>query len=254
MEFRIFAWPIITTRTISLQKLYVRSLFDAIASRYDLLNHLLSGGIDFYWRKKAIDALRGLSPKNILDVATGTADFALASLRLDPHRVVGVDLAENMLAVGQQKLNKRKVADRISLRMADAECLPFGPGEFDAAIVAFGVRNFENLDAGISEMHRVLRPGGRIVVLEFSRPRSFPFKQLYYTYFLHVLPAIGKIVSKHDEAYRYLPETVLRFPEGRDFLVHLERAGFTGTYEERLTFGIATMYLGTKPPTIEKGK
>jgi len=236
---------IIAQRSL-LQKRYVRSLFDSIAYRYDLLNHLLSGGFDVYWRRRAIEHLLPLQPKRILDVATGTADFAIAALRLRPMQVVGVDIAEEMLAVGRSKLKHRGLDTAITLRTGDAEHLQFESGSFDAAIVAFGARNFENLEKGLSEMHRVLRSGGKIVVLEFSRPKHFPFRQIYLFYFLNILPFVGRLVSKSKEAYTYLPDTVMKFPEGQDFLGILQKIGFTQTVEERLTFGIASIYTGTK--------
>lgn len=229
-----------------MEKQYVRSLFDSIAYRYDLLNHLLSGGIDFYWRRRAIEHLKQIQPKRILDVATGTADFAIAALRLKPSAVVGVDIAEEMLKLGRAKLAKRGLAEVVTLRSGEAENLQFETDSFDAAIVAFGARNFEHLEKGLAEMHRVLRPGGKIVVLEFSRPRAFPFKQLYFFYFRTILPLIGKLISKHSEAYTYLPDTVMKFPEGDSFLEILRTIGFTATVQERLTFGIATVYSGVK--------
>ena len=229
-----------------MQKHYVRSLFDAIAHRYDLLNHLLSGGIDFYWRRQAIRHLEDIRPKRILDVATGTADFAIATLRLGPQEVVGVDIAEEMLKRAREKVEKRGLGKMITLRRGEAENLGFEDSCFDAAIVAFGARNFEDLQAGLTEMHRVLRSQGKIVVLEFSRPSTFPFKQAYFFYFKNIVPLVGRLVSKHDFAYRYLPDTVLKFPEGKDFLAILRKAGFASAAEERLTFGIATIYTGVK--------
>jgi len=225
---------------------YVRSLFDSIAYRYDLLNHLLSGGIDFYWRRRAVEHLKDLQPKRILDVATGTADFAIATQRLKPDEVIGVDIAEEMLNVGRAKLKKKRLDSLITLQTGEAESLQFEAGRFDAAIVAFGARNFENLELGLSEMYRVLRSGGMIVVLEFSKPRHFPFKQLYFFYFKNVLPLIGRLVSRSDEAYNYLPDTVMRFPEGQALLSVLHKVGFKDVMEERLTFGIATIYCGNK--------
>jgi demethylmenaquinone methyltransferase/2-methoxy-6-polyprenyl-1,4-benzoquinol methylase len=229
-------------------KQYVRSLFNAIAYRYDLLNHLLSGGIDLYWRRNAIEHLRADAPRTILDVATGTGDFALAALRLRPERVVGVDIAEQMLAIGREKLRRRGVQDRVTFELGDAEGLAFGDGSFDAAIVAFGVRNFENLHQGLREMRRVLKPGGRVIILEFSRPQTAPFRQLYLAYFRTILPLIGRIVSGHTGAYTYLPDTVMRFPEGRAFLEQLHASGYEDLREERLTFGIATLYSGRRSP------
>jgi demethylmenaquinone methyltransferase/2-methoxy-6-polyprenyl-1,4-benzoquinol methylase len=202
--------------------------------------------VDFYWRRAAIERLRDLRPKRLLDVATGTGDFAIAAMRLHPREVIGVDIAPNMLALGRKKISRRRLAGVISLRDGEAEQLPFGEREFDAAIVAFGARNFENLRLGLREMYRVLRPGGRIVVLEFSRPQGFPFRQLYLFYFKRVLPVVGRLISKNAEAYSYLPDTVMRFPEGEEFLTILSHAGFTALHEQRLTFGIATIYTGDK--------
>ena len=233
-----------------MQKQYVRSLFDSIAYRYDLLNHLLSGGVDLYWRRRAIEHLRALAPSHILDVATGTGDFAIAALALKPESVVGVDIAEGMLNFGRQKLKRRGLEKSVSLRTGDAEHLSFDALSFDAAIVAFGARNFEHLDRGLGEMFRVLRPGGKVVVLEFSRPARFPFRQLYFFYFMKILPFIGRAVSNHREAYTYLPESVLRFPEGEEFLNVLRSAGFTNVAQQRLTFGIASVYIGDKPSVL----
>lgn len=229
-----------------MQKEYVRSLFDKIAYRYDLLNHLLSGGVDFYWRRAAIQTLQLLKPQRILDVATGTADFALAAMRLQPKEIVGVDISESMLDIGRKKLTQKRLSDKIRLLTGEAEQLEFETGYFDAAIVAFGARNFEHLDKGLAEMQRVLRTGGAIVVLEFSKPRIFPLKQLYFFYFRNILPLLGRIISKDREAYQYLPDTVMNFPEGDDFLQRLEQAGFSSLKERRLTFGIASIYSGVK--------
>lgn len=244
IKFRIFRR--ITIRDLHVQKQYVRSLFNSIAYRYDLLNHLLSGGVDLYWRRQAVERLRSLTPLKILDVATGTADFALASLRLNPETVIGIDIAEEMLSRGRAKLKRRRLDDRISLRPGDAEGLEFAQESFDAATVAFGVRNFEHLERGLAEMWRVLRKGGRIVILEFSKPAHFPFKQIYFFYFLTILPFIGRTVSRNPDAYTYLPESVLRFPEGEQFLTVLRSVGFSNVTQERLTFGIASIYTGTK--------
>lgn len=229
-----------------MEKQYVRSLFDSIAHRYDMLNHLLSGGIDFYWRRKAVEHLQDIQPKTILDVATGTADFAIATMSLKPEKVIGVDIAEEMLRIGRGKLKKRGLENVITLHSGEAENIQFATSSFDATIVAFGARNFEHLEKGLREMRRVLRRGGKIVVLEFSRPRSFPFKQLYFFYFKAILPLVGKLISKHDEAYNYLPDSVMKFPDGEEFLNILRKVGFNKTMEERLTFGIATIYTGTK--------
>lgn len=228
------------------QKQYVRALFDSIAYRYDLLNHLLSGGIDLYWRRKAIEYLRDIQPKQILDVATGTGDFAIAALHLNPERVTGVDISEKMLELGRQKIRKRNLDGIIKLEAGEAEELRFDSSSFDAAIVAFGVRNFENLERGLQEMHRVLRTGGMIVVLEFSQPAAFPFRQIYMLYFRRVLPLIGRLISKHDEAYQYLSDSVVQFPEGDEFLTRLRTSGFREATQKRLTLGIVSIYMGTK--------
>jgi len=229
-----------------MEKEYVRSLFDAIAYRYDLLNHVLSGGVDLLWRREAVEALKELRPKKILDVATGTADLAIASLRLNPDSVVGVDISEAMLEVGRKKLAARNLTHTITLESGEAERLRFPDGTFDAAMVAFGARNFEHLTEGLSEMLRVLRPHGKIVVLEFSKPTSFPFKQLYFMYFRFVLPVIGRLVSKNTEAYQYLPDTVMQFPDGERFVDVLRSCGFTSVTRKPMTFGIATIYTGIK--------
>jgi demethylmenaquinone methyltransferase/2-methoxy-6-polyprenyl-1,4-benzoquinol methylase len=228
------------------QKQYVQALFNGIAHRYDFLNHLLSGGIDLYWRHRAIEHLRDIRPRKILDVATGTGDFAIAALRLEPDEVIGVDIADEMLRFGRKKLEKRNLSGKISLQAGDAETLPFPPESFDAAIVAFGVRNFENLEQGLQGMYRVLRLGGKAVVLEFSRPDSFPFKQIYLFYFRNILPLIGRTLSSHRDAYTYLPDTVMNFPAGPDFRAIMEKVGFCETREERMTGGIATVYSATK--------
>ena len=224
----------------------VGKMFDAIAHRYDLLNHLLSGGIDVYWRWRTIRCLAGRRPRRILDVATGTADLALAALHAHPEEIVGVDISENMLAIGRKKIARKNAEQHITLQSGNAEQLPFQDATFDAAMVAFGVRNFENLGRGLSEMHRILTVGGSVFVLEFSKPRSFPLKELYFFYFKHILPRIGGRISQDRAAYEYLPETVLKFPDGNDFIRLLEIAGFSRTTQTPMTFGIATLYTGTK--------
>ncbi len=229
-----------------MHKVDVRRLFDSIAYRYDLLNHLLSGGFDFYWRRAAIQTLAAVHPKHILDVATGTGDFAIAALRLNPVEVVGVDISVPMLEFGRRKLAARDLDDIIRLEVGEAERLQFPDNRFDAAIVAFGARNFENLEGGLMEMRRVLKKGGQIVVLEFSKPRVFLFKQLYFFYFRNILPLVGKIVSKDKEAYQYLPDTVMKFPDGDDFISILRKTGFTSVSQRPLTFGVATVYCGQK--------
>ena len=229
------------------KKREVESMFDAIAPKYDLLNRVLSLGIDKVWRTQAVKmAGRALDrpPRRILDVATGTADLAVEALKLGPDEVIGVDIAEEMLAFGREKLKARGLDHRITLQRGDAENLEFEDGAFDAVLVAFGVRNFENLGRGLAELRRVLRPGGVLVVLEFSRPRAFPMKQLYGFYSSQILPRVGRAVSGDSGAYAYLPESIQAFPDGEDFLRVMSEAGFTKPKEKRLTFGVASLYRG----------
>ncbi len=228
------------------KKSQVAQMFNSIAHRYDFLNHFLSAGVDHYWRRRAIDELVAAKPRRILDVATGTADLAIAALRVDPEQVIGIDISEGMLSVGRQKLTERHLSDRITLLQGDSEALQFADNSFDAIMAAYGVRNFEHLDRGLAEMFRVLEPGGKLVILEFSKPRAFPLKQLYNGYFQHVLPRFGKMISKDSSAYTYLPASVQAFPDGEDFLEHLRRAGFQAPRWQPLTFGISSLYTATK--------
>ncbi|MFN0016092.1 MAG: bifunctional demethylmenaquinone methyltransferase/2-methoxy-6-polyprenyl-1,4-benzoquinol methylase UbiE [Saprospiraceae bacterium] len=229
------------------KKQQVERMFDKIARRYDLLNRVLSLGIDVWWRRKALDNLRASAPKEILDVATGTADVAIMAAKIvQPDRIIGVDIANQMLEIGREKIKRAGLSETIQLETGDSERLRFTPDSFDAVTVAFGVRNFENLDAGLAEMLRVLRPGGRAVILEFSRPRVFPLKQLYNTYFKYVLPLIGRLTSRDMRAYTYLFESVQAFPEGDDFLNILSKTGFQHPRCERLTFGICSIYTAEK--------
>lgn len=224
----------------------VADMFNNIAGKYDFLNHTLSMGIDKGWRKKAISEIGKVNPKIILDVATGTGDLAIAASKLGPDKIIGIDIADQMLAVGRQKLKDQHLSDMISLQVGDSEALPFEDGHFDAITCAYGVRNFEHLEAGLKDMNRVLRKGGKVAILEFSRPKSFPVKQLYTFYFKYILPAFGKIVSKHSTAYAYLHESAMAFPEGKDFCKILERCGYKEAKARPLTFGITTLYTATK--------
>lgn len=230
----------------STKKQQVARMFDNISHRYDFLNHFLSLGIDKAWRRKAINLLRPANPRIILDVATGTGDFAIQALRIHPDKVIGVDISEGMLEIGRKKLIRRKLDNRIELKTGDSENLPFEENKFDAVTVGFGVRNFENVIRGLEEIRRVLRPGGLLVVLEFSRPRHFPFKQLYNIYFKFILPKVGRIISRDKAAYTYLPESVEAFPDGEDFLAILTNLGFKEPACKPVTFGISSIYTARK--------
>lgn len=228
------------------KKQQVADMFDNISPRYDLLNHLLSLGIDISWRKKAIGLLKGDNPRQILDIATGTGDFAIEAMKLDPDSVVGIDISEGMLKVGNAKLRKMGLDQTVHLQVGDSERLDFQDNSFDAVIAAFGVRNFENLNLGLANMYRVLRSGSQVVILEFSKPRVFPFKQVFNLYFQFILPLVGRTISKDSSAYTYLPESVKVFPEGEDFLKILTDIGFKEAKALSLTFGISTIYTARK--------
>jgi demethylmenaquinone methyltransferase/2-methoxy-6-polyprenyl-1,4-benzoquinol methylase len=231
------------------KKAQVERMFDNIAPKYDLLNRALSLGIDVSWRKRAIGYLKKEKPMDrILDVATGTADVALMTAKmLNPKHITGIDISNQMLEFGREKIKTQGLETVITLETGDSENLRFDTGSFDAVTVAFGVRNFENLEKGLAEMLRVLRPGGRVVILEFSRPHLFPFKQLYNSYFKYVLPLIGRLTSRDMRAYTYLFESVQAFPEGDDFLSILTKTGYQNPQCERLTLGICSIYTAIKP-------
>lgn len=229
------------------KKTQVGRMFDNIAKRYDLLNRVLSAGVDQRWRKNVTRRLKELSPNTILDIATGTADLAIMCYdQLQPKKVVGVDISQKMLDVGQNKLSKRGLEDKIFLEWGDSENLSFADNSFDAVTVAFGVRNFGDLEKGLEEIYRVIRPGGKAVVLEFSQPRMPVFKQLYNFYFSTILPSIGRWTSKDPKAYKYLYESVQSFPDYEAFLQLLEKKGFKRTDFFPQTFGICCIYEGVK--------
>jgi demethylmenaquinone methyltransferase / 2-methoxy-6-polyprenyl-1,4-benzoquinol methylase len=228
------------------KKQQVAEMFNNISKKYDFLNHFLSLGIDILWRKQAIRLLKNDKPKHILDIATGTGDFAIEALSLKPEKIIGVDISEGMLAVGREKMKKKGYDNIIDLQLGDSEKLLFDDNTFDSVIVSFGVRNFENLEKGISDMNRVLKPGGKTVILEFSKPTKFPFKQIYNFYFRAILPKIGKVISRDNAAYTYLPESVEAFPDGDKFLEVLKNAGFKNTRCKSLTFGVSSIYTGEK--------
>lgn len=229
------------------KKEQVAKMFNNISKRYDLLNHLLSCGIDILWRKKAIKLLKDHKPKHMLDIATGTGDFAIEAFNtLKPDMINGIDISRGMLDVGVEKMKKLNLDKKIILELGDSENIQFEENKFDAATVAFGVRNFENLELGLQEIYRVLKPEGRLIILEFSKPHLFPFKQLYNFYFNTILPTIGKLISKDDSAYRYLPESVQAFPDGKSFLEILKKTGFKDAKWKSLTLGISSIYIAQK--------
>jgi demethylmenaquinone methyltransferase / 2-methoxy-6-polyprenyl-1,4-benzoquinol methylase len=229
------------------KKTQVADMFNNISKTYDFLNHFLSLGIDIIWRKKAINELKADNPQLILDVATGTGDFAFEALSiLNPKKIVGVDISQGMLNIAQQKITKRGLGDKFEIKLGDSEKLPFEANAFDAVTVAYGVRNFENLEIGLSDINRVLKPGGKAVVLEFSKPKAFPIKQLYNVYFTYITPGIGKLFSKDARAYSYLPESVAAFPDGERFVTLMQKAGFKNTKCRPLAFGICSIYTGVK--------
>lgn len=224
----------------------VAEMFNNISGKYDFLNHFLSLGIDKIWRKKAIQHLKEVQPKRMLDIATGTGDFAIAALKLNPTEVIGVDISQGMLNVGIEKMKKKGVDKIVKMQIGDSEALPFEDGYFDALTVGFGVRNYENLENGLTDMLRVLRPGGKAVILEFSKPKGFPMKQLFGFYSKYMIPFFGKMISKDKRAYSYLPESVAAFPEGKEFTDILEKIGYTNVKADRVGGGIATIYSGVK--------
>jgi demethylmenaquinone methyltransferase/2-methoxy-6-polyprenyl-1,4-benzoquinol methylase len=229
------------------KKEQVAQMFNNIARRYDFLNHFLSLGIDNIWRKKAIKCINDIAPNPfILDVAAGTGDLAIAALKLNPQKVIGIDISEEMLNVGIKKLKRKGYQNIIELKIGDSENLEFNDNTFDGITAAFGVRNFENLDKGLSEMYRVLKPKGKIDILEFSKPKVFPVKQFYNFYFKVILPLLGKIISKDNSAYTYLPESVNQFPERELFIQKLEQVGFKKCSFKPLSFGIASLYWAIK--------
>lgn len=222
-------------------------MFNDIAFRYDFLNRFLSAGIDIRWRKKAIKQLTKIKPVTMLDVATGTADVAImASGILKPQKITGIDISDGMLEIGRQKVQKAGLQNTIKLLNGDCETINFGNDSFDAVTVAFGVRNFENLEKGLSEIRRVLKPGGKLVVLEFSKPRSAAVKAMYKLYMKFITPNVGKIFSKNRNAYQYLDESINKFPEGKNFTAILDNLGYKNTYNKTLSLGICSIYCGEK--------
>ncbi len=225
----------------------VEKMFDNIAPSYDRLNHTLSWNIDKRWRRKAIQWLKPFRPQRMMDVATGTGDFAIQACRmLQPAELIGTDISEGMMNVGREKVRQAGLESRISFAKEDCTALSFPDKRFDAITVAFGVRNFEDLDKGLSEMYRVLDDDGHLVILELSEPEWFPMKQLYGIYSKVVIPTLGKLFSKDDSAYTYLPQSIKAFPQGEVMQQIIRRAGFSEVSFKRLTLGICTLYLAKK--------
>jgi len=224
----------------------IEHMFDEIAGQYDFLNHTLSIGIDKYWRKKGIEALKAFAPQSILDIATGTGDLALDAYRLlKPEKIVGIDISERMMAIGREKAARAGLSGIIEFYKQNCACLQLDSDRFDAAIVAFGIRNFENLDTGLQEILRVLHPGGNLMILELSSPERFPMKQAYRIY-TRLIPKIGQWISGNKAAYRYLPESISAFPQNAELAAIIEKNGFLEVSFRKLTGGICTMYLARK--------
>jgi len=224
----------------------VAQMFNNISARYDFLNHFLSLGIDHIWRRKAVNKLREIQPKRILDLATGTGDFAIALLKLNPTQIIGMDISSGMLDVGKNKMKAKQVSHIIDMQLGDSENMPFEDAYFDAITVGFGVRNYEHLEKGLTEMLRVTRSGGKIVILEFSKPKRFPIKQAFGFYSKFIIPFFGKRISKDEKAYAYLPESVAAFPEGKAFTDILSNLGYKQVDASLVSGGIATIYTGIK--------
>jgi demethylmenaquinone methyltransferase/2-methoxy-6-polyprenyl-1,4-benzoquinol methylase len=224
----------------------VAGMFNNIAWRYDFLNTLLSFGIDHYWRRKTIGMLKKEKPQLILDAATGTGALALEAVKLNPEKIFGIDISEDMLKIGRAKIKAKKLSDKVELLEGDSENLIFNDNKFDAVMAAFGVRNFENLDKGLKEFHRVLKPGGKVFILEFSQPQNQIISPLYRFYSSRIMPFIGKKISRNTVAYQYLNESAEAFPSGKKFLSILQQAGFRETKGKPLTFGVVTVYSGRK--------
>jgi demethylmenaquinone methyltransferase/2-methoxy-6-polyprenyl-1,4-benzoquinol methylase len=225
----------------------VESMFDSIAWRYDFLNHFLSFGIDRLWRKRVIRLIsKYYKNPYILDVATGTGDLAIEAMKLNPVKIIGIDISGNMLEIGKAKVIKKGFSEKIELLQGDSESIPFGDNMFDVVMVAFGVRNFSVPLKGLTEMRRVIRNGGMVIVLEFSKPSGFPFRPVYNFYFRNILPFFGKLVSKDKAAYSYLPDSVMSFPDNEEFLNLLRSAGLSDTHQIKLTGGVASIYTGIK--------
>jgi demethylmenaquinone methyltransferase/2-methoxy-6-polyprenyl-1,4-benzoquinol methylase len=249
MEMKIFPylWVMANTTQPDKKKAAVGAMFDSIAWRYDFLNHFLSFGIDRIWRRKAIRIISGTSSHSrILDVATGTGDLAITAMKLNPEKITGIDISTGMLEIGREKIKNKGLTEKIELFQGDSENILFPDNSFDVAMVAFGVRNFSDPVKGLTEMNRVLEPNGMIMVLEFSKPSAFPFRQIFNFYFLNILPLFGRYFSKNREAYQYLPDTVMKFPENEEFMKLMSLSNFVRVSQKKLSFGVASIYTGFK--------
>lgn len=224
----------------------VRAMFNSIARNYDFLNHFLSFGIDIIWRKRLISILKRYNPQNIIDIATGTGDLAIMASKRGKMQITGIDISENMIEEGQEKVARKGLEKKIALQTGDAENINFSENIFDAAMVAFGIRNFDNLEKGLKEILRVLKNGSPLLILEFSQPTVFPIKQLYRFYSFKILPIIGRLISKDPRAYTYLPESISEFISGNEMIKTLEYCGYSKCYYKTFTFGIATLYVAHK--------
>lgn len=228
------------------KKQQVSKMFDKISGGYDHLNRVISLGMDQGWRRKVIKSIVASNPENVLDIATGTGDLALSLAEKGLSNITGLDLSEGMLEVARKKVKEKELGGKVEMLQGDSENLPFEESSYDAVCVAFGVRNFENLEKGLAEIYRVLRPGGLFIVLETAVPKKFPFKQGYRFYTKYILPGIGRIFSKDREAYGYLSQSASKFPCGKDFNVILEKVGFTKVQDYPQTMGVASIYKGSK--------
>jgi len=229
------------------KKEQVADMFNSIALRYDFLNHFLSAGIDVYWRKIALKQVAGIKPQSLLDVATGTADLAIMAEKiLKPTKIIGIDISDGMLEIGRQKIKKAGLENIIELSTGDSEAIKYPDNSFDAVTVSFGVRNFEHLEKGLSEIYRVLKPSGKLVILEFSKPKGFFIKFIYNFYMKIITPLVGKMISKNKTAYSYLDASIKKFPEGKNFIKVLDKTGYQHTQSKTLSLGICTIYCGIK--------
>ncbi len=228
------------------KKEQIAEMFDNISPKYDFLNHFLSVGIDIRWRKKVVKRIQSLHPEKVLDIATGTGDLAIMMAQKTQAQITGLDLSAGMLEIGRKKIAEKKLDDRIEMIQGDSENLPFENNTFDAVTVSFGVRNFENLEKGLTEINRVLKPNGTFIILEFAQPEKFPMKQLYGFYAKNILPNIGRIFSKDNAAYTYLPESVEAFPYGEKMIEIIKKCGFQSVKNKNLTFGISAIYTSVK--------